>query len=256
MGSPKDEAGRFDWEQEPHEVTIAEGYWMFDTPCTQALWQAVMGDNPSRFQSPDRPVEQVSWNDCQEFVQRINATLAGQAGKGSALHLKLPTEAEWEYACRAGTDTATYAGRMEIVGENNAPILHEIAWYGGNSGLDFDMDHGEPASHWPDKQFEFASAGTHPVGRKWANSWGLCDMLGNVWEWCATAWVDPKGASARPVIRGGSWGVRARDVRSAFRSVYEPTLLGGSLGVRLCEFREPSSVIQAGAARGGRKRRT
>jgi formylglycine-generating enzyme required for sulfatase activity len=258
MGSPKDEPGRHAWEQEPHEVIIGEGFWMFDTPCTQALWQAIMGDNPSGFRSPDRPVEQVSWNDCQEFVKRINATLAAQAGEGNGLHLKLPTEAEWEYACRAGTNDATYAGPMEINGENNAPILHEITWYGGNSGLDYDLDHGEAASGWPEKQFEFSKAGTHPVGRKRANPWGLYDMLGNVWEWCGSAWEDAKEpeASAHRVIRGGSWFNDARDVRAAYRVDGVPLDRDNTLSVRLCEFRGPFVVSQAGAARGGRKRRT
>jgi formylglycine-generating enzyme required for sulfatase activity len=248
MGSPRDEPGRYDWEQEPHEVTIAEGFWMFDTPCTQALWQAVMGDNPSRFRSPDRPVERVSWNDCQEFLKQINANLTEKAGESNPLRLALPTEAEWEYACRAGTETATYAGPMEIKGGNNAPILHEIAWYGGNSGLDFDLKDGEPASGWPEKQFEFGTAGTHPVGLKRANAWGLYDMLGNVWEWCASLWEGSEevGASAHRVIRGGSWGNDARDVRAAYRYDFEPTNRSSNLGVRLCEFREPSVVSSAG----------
>jgi formylglycine-generating enzyme required for sulfatase activity len=257
MDSPLNEPGRWEGEQEPHEVTFAEGFWMFDTPCTQALWQAVTGDNPSRFRSPDRPVEQVSRNDCQEFVKRINGKLAENAGAGNPLRLTLPTEAEWEYACRAGTETATYAGPMEIKGTNNAPILHEIAWYGGNSGLDFDLKEGEPASGWPEKQFEFAKAGTHPVGRKRANPWGLRDMLGNVWEWCADVWTDPDAAGSRAatedpasayrVVRGGSWTSDARYVRAAYRLYYVPSNRVYNLGVRFCEFRESSVVNPAGS---------
>ena len=133
MGSPPDEEGRYLYEGPQHEVTIAEGFWMFDTPCTQALWEArLMGENPSEFQSPDRPVENVSWEDCRKFVEKINEKFDLEKVN---LSLSLPSEAQWEYACRAGTTTATYAGPLKIEGERNAPILHEIAWYGGNLSL-------------------------------------------------------------------------------------------------------------------------
>ena len=112
---------------------------MFDTPCTQALWQAVMGRNPSRFKGKNRPVEQVSWEDCQTFLNKLNAQLPGLA-------LCLPMEAQWEYACRAGTETARYQEELDA-----------IAWYDENSN-------GE----------------THEVGLKHPNAWGLYDMLGNV----------------------------------------------------------------------------
>lgn len=98
MGSPKDEPERWDDEGPQHRVTISQGFWLFDTACTQVLWQAVMGSNPSAFKGADRPVETVSWNDCQDFLKRLNERLPG-------LDLSLPTEAQWEYACRAGTTT-------------------------------------------------------------------------------------------------------------------------------------------------------
>ena len=212
MGSPKDkdEEGRFDWEQVPHEVAIDEGFWMFATPCTQALWEALMGENPSEFQSPDRPVEQVSWDACDSFARKLSDRIG--------LTLALPSEAQWEYACRAGTTTSTYTGPLEIKGENNAPILDAIAWYGGNSGHEFDLANGWDASAWPEKQYPFDKAGTRPVAKKRANPWGLYDMLGNVWEWCADEWVHGGSgeASAPRVFRGGSWGsvaqARARGV--------------------------------------------
>ena len=133
MGSPEDEPGRDDNEIR-HQVTLSKGFWLADTPCTQALWQAVMGHNPSRFEDPKRPVENVSWNDTQSFFQKLNTEFG--------ISMSLPTEAQWEYACRAGTTEATYAGPIRILGENNAPILDEIAWYGGNSGHGFELKNG------------------------------------------------------------------------------------------------------------------
>ena len=124
MGSPASEAGRRDNEGPQHEVVFVQGYWLFDTPCTQALWQGVMGNNPSRFAHPLRPVENVNFNQVQSFIAKLNARLPG-------LELCLPSEAEFERATRAGTATATWAGDMDIQGEYNAPLLHPIAWYGG-----------------------------------------------------------------------------------------------------------------------------
>jgi formylglycine-generating enzyme required for sulfatase activity len=236
MGSPDDEPGRLENEGPQHRVILTQGYWLFDTPCTQALWEAVMDDNPSRFKSPTRPVEQVSWDDSQVFLERLNERIP-------ELGLSLPSEAQWEYACRAGTDTATYAGALEILGERNAPVLDPIAWYGGNSGVDFELENGHDMSSWPEKQYSSAKGGTHPVGLKRPNAWGLYDMLGNVLEWCEDgrreyqdkAVEDPQGtlkAGGVRVIRGGSWGADARDVRCAFRGAGEPGNRFGYLGFR------------------------
>jgi formylglycine-generating enzyme required for sulfatase activity len=220
MGSPKGEAGRFDDEGPQHEVTLRQGFWLFDTPVTQALWTAAMGTNPSFFKDPKRPVEQVSWDDAQQFLRKVNSSVPG-------LGLRLPTEAQWEYACRAGTTDATYAGPMQILGDNNAPVLDEIAWYGGNSGAGFELGNGIDSSSWPGKQYNHTRAGTRPVGLKRPNDWGLYDMLGNVWEWCAdgkrayTAQpvFDPAGPheSASRALRGGSWGYLAGYARAASR---------------------------------------
>jgi formylglycine-generating enzyme required for sulfatase activity len=136
-----------------------------------------MGENPSRFQSPRRPGERVSWEDCQRFLE---ATEAQQPGLG----FRLPTEAQWEYACRAGTVEATWKGDLEILGENNAPLLDEIAWYGGNSGTEFDLAEGHDSSGWPALQDPHEKAGTRMVQLKDQNPWGLYDLLGNVFEWC------------------------------------------------------------------------
>src|SRR5271166_2622684 len=215
MGSPEDEKGRFPDEGPRHLVSIDSGFWMFDTPCTQALWEAVMGENPSSFkvadrpkEGTDRPVESVSWDRCQEFLTALNSQLDG-------LQLSLPSEAQWEYACRAGTETARYSENLDA-----------IAWYGENIGNT-----------------------THPVARKKANPWGLYDMLGNVWEWCKDVWVEDyteksraaasaDSASAHRVIRGGSWGDDARRVRAAFRNHRGPSVRSYGLGFRCAEFRQ------------------
>ena len=276
MGSPeaetqelakdKDERIWFQREHPRHWVTLTEGYWLFDTPCTQALWAAVMGNNPSAFQSPTRPVEQVSWEDIQSFLGKINEQLPG-------LDLTLPREAQWEYACRAGTETATYTGDLTIsrekytppplsepvilrekytppplsepiiLGTMNGQVLDQLAWYSGNSGVDFELANGYDSSDWPEKQYPHARAGTHPVKLKRANPWGLYDMLGNVWEWCRDgvrdydhdAQTNPEGVletGAFRVLRGGSWYNDARYVRAAYRDAIPPDDRSDLIGFR------------------------
>jgi len=266
MGSPKDEEGRWSAEGPQHEVTLAEGYWLFDTPCTQALWEAVMGENPSWFRSATRPVEQVSYEDVQMFLQKLNARVEG-------LNLSLPSEAQWEYACRAGTTAATWAGDLTIMGDNNAPVLDKIAWYGGNSGVGFELENGYDSSGWAGKQYEHMRAGTHPVGEKAANPWGLHDMLGNVWEWCADIWHDnyagapedgsawlateAPGGAANRVIRGGSWYFEARFVRAASRHRSGPGFRGDSLGFRCARVQGESAVSEVERSEGpGRSKRS
>ena len=207
MGSPASEEGRYDNETQ-HCVILTNGFWMGETPVTQKQWKSVMGNNPSHFtgglfSGGSLPVEEVSWNDCQIFIQKVKAAL--NCG------VRLPTEAEWEYACRAGT-TGAYGGSGK---------LDEMGWYRGNSG---------------DK--------THPVGQKKPNDWGLYDMHGNVWEWCADWWgeypsqsvIDPTGPStgSRRVLRGGGWYDRARNCRSAARGRLDPDYRGNYyVGFRL-----------------------
>ncbi|MBF0187016.1 MAG: formylglycine-generating enzyme family protein [Magnetococcales bacterium] len=250
MGSPEDEPGRYDDEGPQHKVTIRKGYWLFDTPVTQALWTAVMArKNPSDFKSPDRPVEQVYWEDVRAFLSAIN--------KRHSVGLSLPSEAQWEYACRAGTTTALYTGPIEILGERNAPALDPIAWYGGNSGVEFELVHGQDSMGWNEKQYIHAQAGTRPVGRKRANPWGLYDMLGNVWEWCEDPWhrnydgapkdekiwIDEKRTKQDTeglirVIRGGSWFNYAEHARSAFRNRSQPDRRSNILGFRCARVQE------------------
>ena len=210
MGSPEDEQGR-DSDETQHEVTISQGFWMGKYEVTQGQWEAVMGENPSHFDECGSrcPVERVSWSDTQRFIQRLN-----ERESGSGHRYRLPTEAEWEYAARAGTTGARY-------GE-----LGEVAWYDGNSG------------RW-----------VHPVGQKRANAWGLHDMLGNVYEWTAdwygaypsSAVTDPtgSGAGSRRVLRGGSWISDAGYVRSASRASNSPGFRRGTFnGFRLVRTEE------------------
>ena len=239
MGSPEGEPGRRD-DESLHEVTLSHGYWMFDTPCTQRLWQAVMSNNPSTFKDPDRPVENVSWDDANEFAASWNRKLTR-----FGIEFRLPTEAEWEYACRAGTASAIYSGDLEILGDANAPALDAIAWYGGNSGHEYDLDASESLEYsWlSDQQYPAKRGGTRKVKGKAPNALGLYDMLGNVWEWCSDWYspyggdssIDPTGdieGSAR-VVRGGSWFGGAAHVRSAYRHAHAPVIRSGYLGFRL-----------------------
>ncbi len=250
MGSPEDEPGRFADEGPQHLEIIKEGFWLADTPCTQAIWEGVMGTNPSRFQSPARPVERVSWEDCQEFCRKLGGRLGGPGWR-------LPGEAEWEYACRAGTETATYAGPIEIRGERNAPVLGPIAWYGGNSGLGYDLEEFEDSSGWLEKAIEHTRAGTRRVATKEPNAWGLYDTLGNVWEWCEDLWsagYNAERVGPFRVVRGGSWYTSARRVRAASRAWRLPGDRDVPLGFRLARGQE--SALRQGAEPGGAERPT
>ncbi|KFB68485.1 MAG: Serine/threonine-protein kinase pkn1 [Candidatus Accumulibacter vicinus] len=203
MGSPESEPMRNSNEGPRHWVTLTRGFWLADTACTQALWQAVMGTNPSHFTGdPQRPVEQVSWDEAQRFLRALEALLPG-------CEAALPTEAQWEYACRAGSETPFSFG---------GNITPEQVNYDGNSPY----AGGAKGRHREE---------TVPVKSLPANAWGLYEMHGNVWEWCADglrsydeqAQQDPAGPvsgdeEAPRVVRGGSWLSVAGGLRSAYRS--------------------------------------
>jgi pseudouridine synthase len=214
MGSPFDEPKRLKWEVQ-HAVTLTQGFWLADSACTQALWTAGMGENPSLFRDDqNNPVENVSWNDTVRFIERLNTEFPD-------LLARLPTEAEWEYACRAGTK-APFS-----FGENITP---EQVNYNGN--------------------YPYANGAlglyrekTVPVKSLPPNAWGLCEMHGNVWEWCADWFGDyAPGPVADPlapeqgfscVLRGGSWFDFGGNTRSANRTLESPINRDGNFGFRL-----------------------
>ena len=237
MGSPEGEAGR-DGDEVQHEVRISEGFWMGRYEVTQGEWEEVMGTNPSMIKAcgPRCPVEQVSWFDAEEFIRRLN-----RRESGSGYEYRLPTEAEWEYAARAGSAGATPEGELRILGKHNAPVLDGQAWYGGNAGVTYES--GRDCSNFEETQYEVGRCGTHPVGLKRGNAWGLYDMLGSVWEWTGDWYgdypsgtvTDPRGPStgSNRVARGGCWRTGARYGRSANRGNSSPGARGNDIGFRL-----------------------
>ena len=211
MGSPEGEKGRYE-DEKRHPVVLKKGFWLAKTEVTQEQWGSVMGSNPAGHRGGNLPVENVNWEEAQEFCRKTG--------------LRLPTEAEWEYACRADS-TGPYGGSGR---------LEEMGWYGGNGGDD-----------------------THPVGQKRGNAWGLQDMHGNVWEWCAdwfqedlgseTA-TDPKGTATgtKRVIRGGAMTSEARGCGSAMRIAATPDSRGNLLGFRPALTGEERTETGRGAA--------
>ena len=194
-----------------YRVTLSRGFWILETEVTQEMWEKVMGDNPSKFKGAKLPVETVSWNRSQNYIKKLNDLGVAPAG----FKFSLPTEAQWEYACRAGTTTTYHFG-------NDAIKLGDYAWYRKN-----------------------CDNKTEEVGQKKANAWGLYDIYGNVDEWCADwftnfypsdAVTDPTGPpdGANRVVRGGSWRRGFDDSsRSWARHVNGPSSSIDSLGLRL-----------------------
>jgi formylglycine-generating enzyme required for sulfatase activity len=207
MGCTSEQTDCDDDEKPVHRVCV-DDFYISRTEVTQKQWREVMENNPSRFNGCDNcPVENVSWNDVQEFIKKLNQKTNG--------NFRLPTEAEWEYAARGGNKSRGY----EYAGSND---ISRVAWYGSNSG-----------------------SKTHPVGTKQANELGLYDMSGNVWEWCSD-WYDggyynnspqhnPQGPSSGSyrVCRGGSWDSYARGCRGAYRGRNWPALHSSGRGFRL-----------------------
>ena len=205
MGATREMKDPYDDEKPTHKVTLTNDYYIGKYEVTQALWQAVMGNNPSNFNGDNLPVEKVSWDDCQEFISKLN--------KMTGKKFRLPTEAEWEYAARGGKKSRGY----QYSGSNN---LSDVAWYTSNSGYK-----------------------THTVGSKQANELGIYDMTGNVLEWCqdwygkysSFSQTNPTGATSgsNRVFRGGGWHGSAWNCRSSCRSSYSPGYRYINLGLRL-----------------------
>ena len=204
MGATPEMKAPYDMEKPTHQVTLTNDYYISKYEVTQALWQAVMDSNPSEFKGESLPVENVSWDDCQEFISKLNR-ITGKT-------FRLPTEAEWEFAARGGKKSRGY----QYSGSNN---ISDVAWYEDNS----------------DNK-------THAVGSKQSNELGIYDMSGNVWEWCqdwyerynSSSQVNPIGASGSyRVYRGGGWSNTARDCRSSCRSGSTPVYRDYDLGLRL-----------------------
>jgi formylglycine-generating enzyme required for sulfatase activity len=216
MGSPENEIGRDQFEIQ-RKVVLTKGFYLQTTEVTQRQWKAVIEKNPSRFKGDNLPVEQVSWFDCKKFIRRLNQMEVN--GK-----YRLPTEAEWEYACRSGTTTSFSSGPLSAIGKEIDPNLDRVGWYWGNSG-----------------------GSSHRVGEKEPNAWGLYDMHGNVWEWCQDryeSWYgkfsydpisDPQGPNRGRfrVFRGGSWFAGVEYNRSADRRRANPDFRSCGIGFRM-----------------------
>ncbi|MDX1908391.1 MAG: formylglycine-generating enzyme family protein [Bacteroidia bacterium] len=206
MGGADDQA--YDFEKPVHPVTVPDFYFG-QYPVTQALWEAVMGENPSHFKGESRPVETVSWEDCQVFLQKLRAR--------TEVAYRLPAEAEWEYAARGGSysEGYLYAGSDK---------LKDVGWYNENSG-------GE----------------THPVGQLSPNELGLYDLSGNVWEWCEDdwhgiykgapadghAWIEGTQRDSYRVVRGSRWNLDAKNCRISYRDSFTPDYRNNRVGLRL-----------------------
>ncbi len=213
-----------DGDESPrHKVTLTKPFYLGRYEVTQEQWEKVMGANPSEFKGAKRPVDNVSWNDCQDFLSKLQA----KTGRKFAL----PTEAQWEYACRAGATSRWSFG-------DNDGVMGDYAWCGANSG-----------------------GATHPVGGKKPNAWGLYDMSGNVWEWCADFYAkhaysggdatDPLGPSsgAGHVLRGGAWGDDSDFLRCAYRNCNGPDSRNNGIGLRCVMLVNSASPPPDSAAR-------
>ncbi len=260
-----------------HRVALSKGFWLCEHETTQEEWSAVMGtsirdqakrmleddtkyaplnkmlreffakkrtDNPGSVvlgEGGSVPVYFVSWSEAVQYCERLTKRERGAGSLPAGWKYALPTEAQWEYACRAGTGTPIYSGNLRILGKNNAPALDEIAWYGGNSSEGY-RGWGAVTSGWPEKQYPEGLAGARKVGQKKPNAWGLRDMLGNVSEWCSDWYkadytddrADPEGAASGVfrVARGGSWHPPSAFCRAAFRTWNTPECRDFAKGFR------------------------
>ena len=230
MGSSINEPGRNKDEQQ-HKVIISNTFYIGKYEVTQKIYEAVVGNNPSKFKDPNKPVESVSWDDAVKFCEILNNKYSRYIPSG--YKFDLPTEAQWEYACRAGTNTTLNNGKNLTTINGACPNLNEIAWYDKN-----------------------ANGTTHKVGQKKPNAWGIYDMHGNVWEWCKDLYgeypteyvTDPAGAKSGSsrVYRGGSWGNNASFSRSSYRCSSESDLKRMRLGFRVALVLDQNYLLNIG----------
>ena len=196
-----------EYERPLHKVTITEGFWLSKYEITQSQWEKVMAENPSRFKGTDHPVENISWNQVQNYIKKLNNP-----------KYRLPTEAEWEYACRAGSTSKYFFGKDKT-------LLEQYCWFGES----------------------ITKGSTHPVGQKKSNAWGLYDMYGNVYEYCEDIYdhtnnyysespeIDPGGPSKGKyrIMRGGAWGSPEKYCNSGSRNFSSPSKGSSAMGFRL-----------------------
>ncbi len=232
MGSPDTEEGHKSDESPQVEVNLSTGFWMGKFEVTQSQYKKLTRSSPSNFSKAgsNAPVENVNWSDALQYCLKLTHQEREEGRLQKGYRYSLPTEAQWEYACRSGIRLPIYTGDFTVDGIYSSPELSVVAWYGGNSGVDYPG--GEDSTNWPEKQIRHESAGTHRVGEKLPNSFGLYDMLGNVAEWCydwygsyeGNSVVDYKGPKngESKVYRGGSWSSTARLCRSATRKNSAP----------------------------------
>ncbi|HZZ92173.1 MAG TPA: formylglycine-generating enzyme family protein [Usitatibacter sp.] len=281
MGTPKTEAAHRANESPPTRVTLTDGFWMGTHEVTNGQWKALMGDSvleqARKAQMDDFPFAMgagtmhlrdyfklskdgdtmrlvgntddevpiiwVSWEESREFCRRLNELARVQHKLPEGYTYRLPTEAEWEYAARAGTTGATHAGEMVIASDHTAAVLEGIAWYAGNAREGYE-GHAIDTTTWIKNKAEGAGrAGPRKVGTKAPNAWGLYDMLGNVAEWCldwegplpggsVIDWKGPPAGKMR-IRRGGGWSTFASHARAGYRNAHEPNFRWINLGFRV-----------------------
>ena len=251
MGSPQKEVGTWGKSsgEQQRNVTLTRDFWLAKYETTQDQYQAVMHKNPSRFKGGQNPVDNVSWHEAVVFCENLNRLTAGKRPRGYVF--ALPTEAQWEYACRAGTSSALNSGR-NLKGSKVCPNLDQVGWYLANSG-----------------------GSTHPVGQKKPNRWGLYDMHGNAWEWCSDWYgihnreskdpCGPRSGKGR-VKKGGGFYLAAERSRSGARSFNLPDEHKWYLTVRVALVSESKGKYEKGfsperkaprpATKNGRKTRS